>query len=128
VSGTAPAEIWFGAKSLYRWPEAYARTAASGAGRFVYEERIVLLRARDATDALARADAEARAYAESDDGITYIRLVGVYELFDALGDGAEVYSLLRTTPLAPEVFLHRCHDEAEMHGRRDGGHPPADES
>jgi hypothetical protein len=82
----------------------------------------VILRARDADDAIARAEEEAVRYVtEADEGMEYLGSVDVYEMFDDVGDGAEVYSLLRSTPLAPTAFLDRYHNQDGTHSRPSRG-------
>ena len=106
---------WFGAKTLYRWPDAYGE---AGRGGYVYEERIVLLRARDQDDAIVRAEEEAARYVQAaENGTEHLGSVIVYEMFDDVGDGAEVFSLLRSTPLDPQTFLGRYHDPDGLHSR-----------
>jgi hypothetical protein len=106
---------WFGAKTLYRWPDSYSEAGSEG---YVYEERVIVLRARDADDAIVRAEEEAVRYAKAAaDGTEYLGAVDVYEMFDGVEDGAEVFSLLRSTPLAPKAFLDRYHDPDGTHSR-----------
>lgn len=109
---------WFGAKTLYRWPDFYTE---AGRGEYVYEERVVVLRARNQDDAIVHAEAEAIEYASAaNEGMEYLRSVEVYEMFDDIGHGAEVFSLLRTTPLDPPSFLERYHNPAGLHSRAVG--------
>jgi hypothetical protein len=107
--------LWFGAKTWYRLPDAYHK--GDGVGQ-VYEERVVLLRARNGDEAISRAELEAVRYAEqANDGTEYLGVVNVYEMFDDVSDTAEVYSVLRSSPLRPEEFLARYHDSATLHSR-----------
>ena len=107
---------WFGAKTLYRWPDRAGREG------YVYEERVVILRARDQDDAIARAEEEAARYVKAvDEGMEYMGSVNVYEMFDDVADGAEVFSLLRSTRLDPEAFLERYHDPDGLHSRPASG-------
>ena len=110
---------WFGAKTLYRWPNSYSE---AGSGAYVYEERVIVLRARDTYEAIVRAEQEAVRYASAAaDGTEYLGAVDVYEMCEDVGDGTEVFSLLRSTPLAPKEFLHRYHDPEGTHSRPFGG-------
>lgn len=61
-----------------------------------YEERITLWRAGSADEAIERAEVEAREYAAGigDRPDTYLGLAQSYWMFDELGDGAEVFSLV----------------------------------
>ncbi|WP_344177249.1 hypothetical protein [Kribbella lupini] len=78
----------------------------------MYEERITLWRAASAEDAIERAEAEALEYAgsvvESPD--SYLGMAQSYQLFDAPGDGAEVFSLMRTSALEPTEYLDTFFD------------------
>ncbi|WP_202880547.1 hypothetical protein [Kribbella amoyensis] len=75
-------------------------------GSQVYEERVTLWHARDADTAIVRAEAEAEEYAAGIDA-EYVGLAQGYVLSDAVADGAEVFSLLRTSPLDAESYLDR---------------------
>ena len=110
---------WFGAKTLYRWPGSYSE---SDANQFVYEERVVVLRAGNADEAIALAEAEAVRYAtDAGEGFEYLGAVDVYEMFEGIEDGSEVFSLVRTTSHDPAAFLHRYHDPVGTHARRASG-------
>lgn len=79
-----------------------------------YEERVTLWRARSAEEALARAEAEARQYGAGL-GCTYLGLAQSYRLADDLGDGSEVFSLMRTSALAPDDYLDTFFDAGSEH-------------
>lgn len=88
---------WFAVRCIIRQP-----------ARGVYEERITLWRATSHEEAIARAEAEADDYA-AEDG----EAVGVaqsFELFDEPGDGAEVFSLMRTSDLGSDDYVSRFFD------------------
>lgn len=91
---------WFGVRCIIQ--------LAEGA----YEERVTLWKAADADEALARAEAEAVDYAADNDG-TYLGLVQGFELFDEPGDGAEVFSLTRTSALGPDEYLDTFFDTGD---------------
>lgn len=78
-------------------------------GSQIYEERVTLWHTRDADTAILRAEAEAEDYAADIDA-EYLGLAQGYLLFDPVGDGAEVFSLLRTSPLDPESYLDHYFD------------------
>jgi hypothetical protein len=69
-----------------------------------YEERINLWRVGSFAEAIAAAEVEAEAYA-ADVGAVYAGLAQAYELFDAPGHGAEVFSLMRDSDLDAEAYL-----------------------
>jgi hypothetical protein len=70
---------------------------------------VTLWRADDAASAILRAEAEAQEYA-ADVEAEYTGLAQAYLLFDEVGDGAEVFSLLRTSNLDPDAYLDRYFD------------------
>ncbi|HEY3562412.1 MAG TPA: hypothetical protein VGL05_33330 [Kribbella sp.] len=78
----------------------------------VYEERITLWLAASAEEAIERAEAEALEYAgsieESPD--SYLGIAQSYRLFDAPADGAEVFSLMRSSALEPDEYLDTFFD------------------
>src|SRR5918996_6556730 len=105
-------EPWYAAKCIFR------HANLSREGDHVYEERIVLIRAASFDDALAEAEDEALRYA--DNGVEYMGFIDVYHLStDELGDGAEVYSLLRSSKLPPADYLNTFHDTGAEHSRED---------
>jgi hypothetical protein len=104
---------WFAAKCIFAHPD-----SPKSARRTVYEERIVLLRAGDADDAIRRAEVEAAHYA-AETSVTFIdEFVTTFELFDKPREMAEVYSLMRTSALSPRAFIDRYHDDGTEHARR----------
>jgi hypothetical protein len=90
---------WYAVRSLF--------SDAEGAEN-AYEERITLWQAADLDDALARAGAEAAEYAEFA-GVTYLsEFAQSYPLADAPPrDGAEVFSLTRSSALPPRPYVER---------------------
>src|SRR5690242_14040051 len=69
-----------------------------------YEERVTLWRAGDFASAIVLAEAEAGDYALDCAG-EYIGLAQVYALPETPGHGAEVFSLMRDSHLAPAEYL-----------------------
>lgn len=94
-------EGWYAVRCVFAsgWPPGQATP--------VYEERITLWFAASAEEAIERAEVEAREYAgaidESQD--EYLGLAQSYRLFDTPADGAEVFSLMRTSTLEPDKYL-----------------------
>ena len=80
-----------------------------------YEERITLWRASSAEEAIARAEAEALEYATVIEGFTYLGLAQSYQLADDVGDGAEVFSLMRDSELEPKEYLDVFFDVGTEH-------------
>jgi hypothetical protein len=93
---------WYAVRSLF--------VDAEGA-ESAYEERITLWQAADLDDALARSAAEAVEYAEFA-GVTYLaEFAQSYGLADAPPrDGAEVFSLTRSSSLQPLPYVAQFFD------------------
>ena len=106
---------WFSAKCIFRHPTARAEPVSS-----VYEERVIVTRARDFQAAMAKAEEEeeARECCALLDA-EYLDHVSVFSI-DAteLGDKAEVYSLMRTSPLASDEYLDTFYDTGAEHERK----------
>ena len=85
-------DAWFGVRCVFLH------------GESIYEERIVIVIASDFDQAIAKAEDEATEYA---DGLNaeYVGLAQAFALFDAPGDGAEVFSLMRDSDLPPDEYL-----------------------
>lgn len=103
---TADDNHWYSAKCLFRH-----RRTDEGVQRVLYEERFVLLRAADFDAAVIKAEADAEAYAREIDGCAYIGFTDLFQLFDReVGEGTELYSLLRESDLSPGDYLDRYYD------------------
>ncbi|MEU0535455.1 hypothetical protein [Amycolatopsis tolypomycina] len=101
-----PRVSWFAVRCVFRW---------AGAEGQPYEERLTLWRATDLDAAIARAEEEARVYAENT-GVTYLGLAQGYETGEqGPTDGSEVFSLLRESALPPEEYLDRHFDTGGEH-------------
>ena len=97
---------WYAVRCVFQWTEAEGRP---------YEERITLWRAADLDAALARAEEDAREYAENT-GVTYLGLAQGYATGEGeLGSGSEVFSLLRESALPAEEYLDRHFDTSGEH-------------
>src|SRR5882724_9356878 len=87
-------EPWYGAKCVFLHVN-----IASCPGQ-VYEERVVLVRANDFDEAIRLAEIEANNYAGDDEDCTFTGFMNVFHIYDKkIGDGTEVYSLMRTSDL-----------------------------
>jgi hypothetical protein len=93
---------WYAVRSLFHDPEG---------SESAYEERITLWQSADLDDALARAAAEAAEYAEFA-GVTHLGgFAQSYPLADAPPrDGAEVFSLTRSSVLPPKPYVEQFFD------------------
>jgi hypothetical protein len=108
-------EPWFAAKCIFR--HAGLKPPREG---FVYEERVMLVRASNIDDAMRKAQAEARQYGTN--GIEYLGFIDLYHLsVEVVGDLVEVYSLMRSSKLAPTEYLNRFHDTGAEHSKRGSG-------
>jgi hypothetical protein len=107
---------WFSVRCIFRGDD---DTPTS------YEERITVWRAMSFEEAIALAEAEAGDYAELV-GSRYLGLAQAYHLFDEIGHGVEVYSLIRDSNLPPDAYLSTFFDTRwERQGTL--GAPPADQ-
>lgn len=93
----ADERCWYTVRCVFRW--------ASREGR-PFEERITLWRADSLDDAIELAEREARAYAD-DNGVEYLSFSQAYQFAEGaeLVNGAEVFSLLRDSELAPDDYI-----------------------
>ena len=89
---------WFAAKCVFLH-------ADRGFGpRQLYEERIVLLRARSGQKAIKLAEREAERYAQFVDQVSFTGFVDVFQPLP--GVGAEVYSAMEPSDLAIKEYLN----------------------
>ena len=89
-------KLWFSARTIYEHDKP---------GDGLFEERIILIRAADFDEAFRRAEEEAKSYAEAVGG-TYSGFASLYELAEEeIGDGAEVFSLMRDSELPAEEYI-----------------------
>ena len=90
---------WYGVRCIFKWRD-----------RPEYEERITVWRATSFEAAIERAETEANQYA-ANIGFEYLGLAQAFELsVDQIEDGSEVFSLIRTSPLAPDEYVNRFFD------------------
>jgi len=95
----------FGVRCVFEWK------AQPGARRRLYEERVLLWRAVDFDDAIAKAEVEAAEYVArreaADPGPShYLAFAQAYRLRerDEPGNGIEVFSMLRGSDLKPGKY------------------------
>jgi hypothetical protein len=78
-----------------------------------YEERITLWQARSFEDAIKLGEAEAEEYGEAA-GLEYLHLAQVFDQkAKRVGNGSEVFSLMRDSPLAPNDYINRFFDTGD---------------
>ena len=79
-----------------------------------FEERVTVWQASSFEEAMSLARQEAKEYA---DGALYdghvLGLFQAYELFEPPGHGAEVFSLIRASQLAPDDYVRHFYDTGE---------------
>jgi len=100
-------EGWYAVRCLFQfWPK------PGGDEPSVYEERITVWQADSFEQAFARADAEARQYAERFTRCEYVTLAQAFHIVarEQIGDGDEVFSLTRDSELLPDQYLERFFD------------------
>jgi hypothetical protein len=107
---------WFAVRCIFE-------VGGAGDGEVqTYEERITLWRASGFGEAIALAEAEAVEYASALEQRpdAYLGLAQCYQLADEVGVGAEVFSLMRDSRLAPAEYLKTFFDSG---GERQGSGP-----
>ena len=106
-------EPWYGAKCVF------LHTEIESCPGQVYEERVILLKAENFNEAVSRAEVMAEAYAKDVGGCSYTGFVDVFHIYDEnISDGAEVYSLMRTSDLSKEEYLNRFYDTGTERTRK----------
>lgn len=101
------AKHWYAVRCVFRtgwWPREDQRPPK---GWSDYEERITLWYAPSFKVAIKRAEKEARRYAATIGASPdrYLGFAQAYWMVDEPGDGAEVFSLIRRSPLKPSQYL-----------------------
>jgi hypothetical protein len=93
-------EPWFGAKCIF------LHTRTQRAAEQFYEERVILVRANSFDEAIQKAEEEAKNYCQDLEGCSYTGYVNVFHIYDEqMGDGSEIYSLMRSSDLGIEEYL-----------------------
>lgn len=96
-------EPWYGIRLLYRH---IGRTEKS------YEERILIIRAHSATEAIAQAESISEREYE-DETVERLKYAMAFNVFDrdgpCLESGTEVFSLIRKSELPAELYVNRFH-------------------
>src|SRR5260370_33572395 len=89
----------YGAGCCFKWRVGRASVARATVGRAMAFEA-----------AIEGAEAEAKQYAAATD-FEYLGLAQAFGLkADQIADGSEVFSLIRTSPLAPDEYINRFFD------------------
>ena len=88
------ADHWFGVRCIFRHADLGA-----------YEERVSTWPAASFAEAIAAAEAEATTYASALDDVEFTGLTQAFQMFEAPGRGAEIFSLMRKSELDPDSYL-----------------------
>lgn len=105
---------WYSVRCVFRheWPHRKHST---------YEERVTLWRAKSGDEAIESAEREAEDYVASLDSancrVTYVQLAQSYWMYDELGEGCEVFSLMRDSNLKPDKYLTKFFDTGKERQR-----------
>ncbi len=84
----------------------------------VYEERIIVVRARSDRDALQKGEREAKEYSRGLARVRRLEFVETFRLFGkTIREGTEVFSLMRSSNLDESSFLNRYFDDGSEHRR-----------
>ena len=98
-------EPWYGAKCVF------LHTRIEGWAGQVFEERVVLVKANSLDEAIKRAESFATEYASDIEGCSYTGFANVFHIYDEnIGNGSEVYSLMRTSDLSTNDYLNYFYD------------------
>lgn len=101
---------WYAVRRVFRWNNWDGQP---------YEERITLWQAENAAEAIELSEAEAARYAQESDledlGLAQAYTTGLAEL----RPGAEVFSLLRDSPLPPQTYVDTFFDTGGEHRNGD---------
>jgi ABC-type nitrate/sulfonate/bicarbonate transport system substrate-binding protein len=98
------AEDWFGVRCFFR----HVSSVDGG----TYEERVTLWAATDFEAAIRLAEAEAEEYTKDLD-CEYLGMAQAYRLDARPGQGAEVFSLMRDSPMEPGDYLSAYFDTGD---------------
>lgn len=110
---SSPSLRWYGVRYVI-CSQAVSERGDAPAGCTGYEERITIWQAGSFDDAIELAEVDARRYADHVGG-EYAGLAQAYELLDSPRHGAEVFSLIRTSPLPRDAYLDRFFDTGSEH-------------
>lgn len=101
---------WYAVRCLFRsaWMEVEEGLPPD---EHLYEERITIWQAESPEEAIALAEAEAAEFADDDD--EYLGLAQPAPLFEEPGHGSEVFSMMRSSRLAPDAYLDAFFDTGD---------------
>jgi hypothetical protein len=114
ASRNAEVDEWFAVRCVFNLGP--SGTSSGEQIERAYEERITLWRAASSDEAVQLAESEAEAYAHDIDA-EFVGLSQSYELVDEPDHGAEVFSLIRESDLAPNDYLNAFFDTGSEYQR-----------
>jgi hypothetical protein len=98
---------WFSAKTVCKH-----QVVEDGALKTVFEERVVLIRAADFSEATTKGEEEVQEYCRNHPDAFYTGYIVIYWLHaDRVRHGTEIFSLLRESSLADGAYLNRFYDD-----------------
>jgi len=116
---------WYGVRCLFE----HRDLDGDAPDRTVYEERVVILRAVSFEEAIELAEREGESYCAALDDVHMLDVVQAYLLADdPHEEGAEVFSLMRSSDLAPDEYATRFFDTGDEHQESAGDASPDDDS
>lgn len=97
--------MWYGVRCLFKH-----HSPSADSPTYAYEDRIIVVQADDANEALAKAEKEGYEYCSSID-TEWLGFVESFEIAsETIDDFTEVYSHIHETSDPPDVFVDRFDD------------------
>jgi hypothetical protein len=97
---------WFAGRTTYR----NSAIVEDGLAKTVFEERIILVWAREFEEASAKVRAEAQQYLQSDPNLELVECTVIYCTQEQeISEGAEVWSLLRECDMPASDYIRHYH-------------------
>ena len=117
---------WYSAKCVFRIRETDSR-------RQIYEERIILIKAKDWDSAIKKAETEANLYCDESTTFEFTGFLDVFHIFgEAVGDKTEIFSSMQTSDLDSAEYLSRFYpevpDDCEAQGQTHRWYKKTEES
>jgi len=98
-------EPWFGAKCIF------LHTRSQRPTERLFEERVILVRASGFDEAIQKAEEEAKGYCQDLEDCSYTGFMSVFHIYgEEIGDGSEIYSLMRSSDLSVKEYLDHFYD------------------
>lgn len=105
-------EPWYTARCLFSHKD------IPGCKKYVYEERVLLIKADNEDQAFEKALADAKKYASADPNVEFTGQVDLFHLYDEkLEDGTEVYSVMNESPMEKFDYIKRFYLRGKYVGK-----------